>query len=79
MVNGLKVPSRLETLKHRGTLERSDSGCVDWPSKGVGVATLRDLIESGRGNPETIVVESTGEKSSVGSFEMSVPETDTGG
>ena len=29
MVNGLKVPSRLQTLNHRGTLERRRSGFVE--------------------------------------------------
>ena len=77
MVNGLKVPSRLAVLNHRGTLERRKSGFVDWPSNGVGAT--RDRTESARGNPSAILLESTGEKSSVRSCKMSVPETDTGG
>ena len=36
MVNGLKFPSRLAALNHRGTLERSTSGFVDGRLKGVG-------------------------------------------
>ena len=79
MVNGLKFPSRLQTLNPARTLERSGSGRVDWPSKGVGVATRRDLMERPRGNPRSILVESTGEKRCWRSLEMSVPETDTGG
>ncbi len=77
MVNGLKFPSRLYVLKPRGTLERRSSGCVDWPSKGVGFG--RDRMERLRGNPRSIVLESTGKKSFRGSIPTSVPETDTGG
>ena len=40
MVNGLKFPSRLYVLKPRGTLERSRSGFVDWPLKGVGTLKM---------------------------------------
>ena len=77
MVNGLKFPSRLYVLKPRGTLERSGSGFVDWPCKGVGAS--RDLMPRMRGNPSPSFVESTGKKSFRGSMQMSVPETDTGG
>ena len=80
MVNGLKFPSRVATLKPRGTLERSRSGYVDWPLKGVGdLKNRRDLTRSVRGNPSATSVESTGKKSFRGSCKTSVPETDTGG
>jgi heme/copper-type cytochrome/quinol oxidase subunit 1 len=71
------VPScSVEPQRDTGTKEERLCG---WPSNGVGVATLRDRTESVRGNPNAILLESTGEKSSVRSCKMSVPETDTGG
>ena len=53
-------------LKHRGTVERSASGLVDWPSNGVGVATRRDRNASAGLRARASRVESTRKKSSVG-------------
>ena len=68
MVNGLIVPSRQHALKHRGTLERSSSGFVDWPFKRVGPGRGRDVMTRRRGNPTSSFVESTGKKSFRGSI-----------
>lgn len=50
MVNGLKVPSRLAVLNHRGTLERRRSGFVDWPSNCVGASRDRNASSAGQPN-----------------------------
>ena len=65
MDNGLKFPSCLLVVNHRRTPEQRTSGFVDWPSKGVGAS--RDLNASLRRKPKASRLESTGEKSSVGS------------
>jgi hypothetical protein len=52
MVNGLKFPSRVATLKPRGTLERSVSGCVDWPLKGVGTLKMPRPDQERAGQPK---------------------------
>ena len=49
MVNGLKVPSRLETLNPSGTRERRSRGSVDWPSNGVGGLKISETIRRARG------------------------------
>lgn len=46
MGSGSTVPPRLAVLKLSGTPERSASGLVDWPSKGVGAS--RDRMASCR-------------------------------
>jgi hypothetical protein len=63
MDSGRRFPPRAGTVStDGGTVERSGSGCVDWPCKGVGFG--RDLMPTARGDPSGSFVESTRKKSS---------------
>ena len=52
MDNGLKFPSRLYALNHRGTLERSEERPCGWPSNGVGGLKTPRPDREGAGQPK---------------------------
>ena len=54
-------PRQLHVITYEGTLERMESGFVDWPSNRVG--EIRDGSARMRGNPIPSFLESTGKKS----------------
>lgn len=78
MDSRLKFRPRLQCVNNPGgTLERSASGFVDWPFKGVG-QPRPEYEEAGQPNSESCRVDRQ-EKLLRGMLQMTVPQTDTGG